>query len=526
VIFDHRLASDQALAHLEAAIANAHPISTDDVPSAHSAHEIVAEIMRELADRDRSVLERRYGFLTGRSETLEEIAFDYHVTRERIRQIEAKNLKRIGRSKLARALRTAFDHQIGPRLMTATEGLGYIKDGQKSQFIRKLPAADRFAIDVLYDDRDKFLRKFARRWQDGWILPPLIKEELQELLREVKGRLASVCLPAAFSELAAGMPEGSVRTAIELGTDLSTVEGYLMAGRVGPRPLRTIRLHRCLVSAGGILEVSDLMGRYRQAAPNDKRSSVRDAMIVMLMAPHLFLGVFDRHWSGLGEAGRFAETIEDRDELTEPSADDDAVLARPDEEGIRALLRQILFDQGPLRFADLHERATRRLGGKSPHSVGPILLTSGEFVRPLPGIYAVSEQIPAAAAILYDPPPFLLAEEQVRYLAEARYAGEPFGRYPMWTPEAEYALCRWAQTNSNPLLFQSLLAVASIDLWPVSPDERQHWSGLQRTHGRYCLVVAQRYPTGSFGRRSTAFSPPASSRASPTALAGSQPTAS
>ena len=167
---------------------------------------------------------------------------------------------------------------------------------------------------------------------------------------------------------------------------------------------------------------------------------------------------------------------------------------RADEEGIRSLLRQILLDQGPLRFVDLRERAARRLHGKSPHSVGPILLTSGEFVRPLPGIYAVPEQIPSAAAILYDPPSFLLAEEQVRYLAEARYAGEPFGRYPMWTPEAEYALCRWAQTNSDPMLFQSLLAVTSIDLWPVSPDERQHWFALQRSHGRYCLVVAPRYP--------------------------------
>jgi hypothetical protein len=52
----------------------------------------------------------------------------------------------------------------------------------------------------------------------------------------------------------------------------------------------------------------------------------------------------------------------------------------------------------------------------------------------------------------------------------------------------------WAQTNSNPLLFQSLLAVASIDLWPVSPDERRHWFALQRTHGRYGLAVPPRYP--------------------------------
>ena len=64
----------------------------------------------------------------------------------------------------------------------------------------------------------------------------------------------------------------------------------------------------------------------------------------------------------------------------------------------------------------------------------------------------------------------------------------------MWIPEAEYALCRWAQANCNPLIFQSLLAVTSIDLWPVSPDERQHWSALQRTHSRYCLAVPPRYP--------------------------------
>lgn len=160
----------------------------------------------------------------------------------------------------------------------------------------------------------------------------------------------------------------------------------------------------------------------------------------------------------------------------------------------RALLRQILIDEGPLRFVDLRARATRHLHGKSPHSIGPILLTSGEFVRALPGIYAVPEQIPSAATVLSDPPKFFLAEEQVRYLAESRYAGEPFGRFPMWTPETEYALCRWAQGHAHPLLFQSLLFIASIDLWSVSADERAHWSNLRHAHGRYCLSVPPRYP--------------------------------
>ena len=118
-------------------------------------------------------------------------------------------------------------------------------------------------------------------------------------------------------------------------------------------------------------------------------------MIVMLMAPHLFLGVFDRHWYALGNAGSAAETPEARDDLAELGAADDVVPLRPNEEGIRVLLRQILLDQGPLRFVDLRERAAQRLRGKSPQSVGPILLTSGEFVRPLPGNRVLKRRLDA-----------------------------------------------------------------------------------------------------------------------------------
>lgn len=91
VIFDRRIASDEALARLEALLKNARPASADDDPSSYSIHDVVSQIMSELAERDRDVLERRYGFLTGKIKTFEEIALDYRLTRERIRQIEAKN---------------------------------------------------------------------------------------------------------------------------------------------------------------------------------------------------------------------------------------------------------------------------------------------------------------------------------------------------------------------------------------------------------------------------------------------------
>ncbi len=52
-------------------------------------------ILDQLTDRERKVLELRFGLVDGVSRTLEEVGREFKVTRERIRQIEAKALKRL-----------------------------------------------------------------------------------------------------------------------------------------------------------------------------------------------------------------------------------------------------------------------------------------------------------------------------------------------------------------------------------------------------------------------------------------------
>ncbi len=54
--------------------------------------ERIAEVLRSLTPREREVIELRFGLKDGQPRTLDEVAKCYGITRERIRQIEARSL--------------------------------------------------------------------------------------------------------------------------------------------------------------------------------------------------------------------------------------------------------------------------------------------------------------------------------------------------------------------------------------------------------------------------------------------------
>ena len=68
-------------------------------PAEAAAHlllkEQVMDVLHSLSHRERKVLELRFGLEDGRSRTLEEVGREFQVTRERIRQIEAKALRKL-----------------------------------------------------------------------------------------------------------------------------------------------------------------------------------------------------------------------------------------------------------------------------------------------------------------------------------------------------------------------------------------------------------------------------------------------
>jgi len=57
--------------------------------------EHIAEIIKRLTPREAKVLQLRYGLLDGEFYTLDEVGKKYNISRERVRQIEAKALRRL-----------------------------------------------------------------------------------------------------------------------------------------------------------------------------------------------------------------------------------------------------------------------------------------------------------------------------------------------------------------------------------------------------------------------------------------------
>jgi RNA polymerase primary sigma factor len=65
----------------------------------------VDEVLHTLTEREARVLQLRFGLEDGRSRTLEEVGREFGVTRERIRQIEAKALRKLRHPTRSRKLR-------------------------------------------------------------------------------------------------------------------------------------------------------------------------------------------------------------------------------------------------------------------------------------------------------------------------------------------------------------------------------------------------------------------------------------
>ena len=79
------------------------------VPAEEAAYTLLQEqlekVMETLTEREQKVIRLRYGLGSGRPRTLEEVGKEFNVTRERIRQIEAKALRKLRHPSRSRILK-------------------------------------------------------------------------------------------------------------------------------------------------------------------------------------------------------------------------------------------------------------------------------------------------------------------------------------------------------------------------------------------------------------------------------------
>ena len=115
-------------------------IQDDNVPVPAEAaaqtllKEQLDEVLDTLTEREQKVLRLRFGMNDGRARTLEEVGREFDVTRERIRQIEAKALRKLRH----------------PSRSRKTEGLSWINDGiiEKIQAVADLVTAHYKLADI------------------------------------------------------------------------------------------------------------------------------------------------------------------------------------------------------------------------------------------------------------------------------------------------------------------------------------------------------------------------------------------
>lgn len=469
--------------------------------------DVVKEILGLLKEPERDVIQKRFGLLDGGSRTLEEIGTARGVTRERIRQVEAKAISK---------LQARYGDEVGlyvkSMALRVWAKLSYgtiaITQNQVNKSFENITPEEHFLAYLTFGSMAGVFDTVAVPTGLGWVSGNYTKEQLTVYEKNLNDSIRALPLPRPVCDLltAAGLPESCTGLERIILRNAHFRDGYVSLAPFSRRIRRAIRLHKLLVNTfkSDVVQPKNLLDAYL-FAHRDDQCSYRDIGIVLVRFPHLFLNLYDEGWVGIGASSQDDERNTDNNECASMEPDD--IGSSGDQgsgelENISDAIRAILQKEGPLTFVDLRNKFVadyKEFGSRN--SVGPILITwPTQFIRLAPGIYGLQEHVKTFKTT-NDVPDLLLNTKQCQLYCLARWAGEAIDMFPLWTVETEYQWAMWARTNAEPRLFQSLLAIVDIDQWNVSETEKERWRDMRRRQAffqleaQFCLSLNKTIPS-------------------------------
>jgi RNA polymerase sigma factor (sigma-70 family) len=447
----------------------------------------IDEVLSSLNTRQKEVLELRYGLNFNASLTLEQVGSIFEVTRERIRQVEAKAI---------RLLRKQYSDWAKNELSSKSQELwGIITKGylvlpnNPNYSLKKLLSSEViFLIDIAYTTFSEWLDTISQSSPLGRISLSESLDRIQAIHSEIENNLKTLPLPIHIRTLAniIKISNQDIITTSQLINGISSYGSYISRKAIGKRLKRAFRAHSILVSskAQSTMTVGELKEIYHKVFHDDP-CSTRDLLIVMTKASQLFLNCYEHGWAGLGYADELGSLLklEDNEPNTEnPENEESNDLSF---EGASQILKDILKKYGPQKFDNIRNRFISLTNNKfAKSSVGPLLILREDFIRLAPGIYSLRSQLVDELAV-EQAEAILLDVKQAELYCHAKFAGEQFLSFPMWTPRMEYLWTKWAKNTNQIQIFQSLLSVATPSVWPISEDEKLIWETLKQKEAFY-----------------------------------------
>jgi hypothetical protein len=451
--------------------------------------EHVRTVVSRLPNKERDVVVRRYG-LEGRApETLEQVAVQFHVTRERVRQVEAKALTRLRMGENRRAFLRLLQVEGESIWNVLSQGSDLLLPVDLQDHRHAIAAECILAVEVVHARLIDWAANMGRPALGGFLRGSIEAEEIRKSARQLADWAADAPGPMLFAaaDQVIGVSRADLAIAIKLRSDIRSFEGYICPGHFGSQARRTCRLHNLALEFGDSVpfDIATLSGRYASKYPEDDVSK-RVILLQLKRAPHLFFKLVDQLWIAFGSGTSLAW----QSAIESLPFDKTPFDAEPEFEAgsIGAWLYAALADGGPTRVVDLRAQAVISLSQEiSQSSVGAVLQSNPDFVRLAPGVYGLQRHVgevfnPSASVC-----PAMLSDAQCRYYATSRMAEDPINIYPAWNYRLEAALCRWASRNASNENYRSMLAISEPSKWGVGPEEEDIWHNLKRVHGKFRL---------------------------------------